>query len=531
MFQHSLVRFICIVVLLFASLSGNSHAQPTGAAVTGNNATAVTVTERGKARGEFRKINSNTWIEVDARGVAVYQYEEVRHDDAVVHLADGTRDVTIQIDLRKRTVLFLDLSVQRREVYQIKAASDGPFQAMPSNVSVQTAPAVAVAAPAKGKAAAPAKGKAAPVAGFCWNDSVTRGAGSVPGRIADCPEGYTLSGGSCKRPASTVAAASRAADCPAGYNNTGNSCERPAQTKPNANSRLADCPKDYENTGGACFRLSASTPLDMSKMSCKAGETRIEARCFKACETGFNANGTSCTRPASTLGAENLACKSGFTKNSKTGRCTATCAAGFTNNGEACVRAADTLGVESMVCKAGETRNGSRCLPAGGMCGDGEVQQGELCYKACAAGYEGIGSVCFKQPPKAWLACGTGSAKDEKACAGAVLEPGLALRQAAALVQAAGTSRLGKERASTKKKFLEMNEAYNKAKNLPQFKKGLEAWAAADSARVNLDTMASVTTEEDMVRYAVQLAQIADLAGVATDDAAYPKCSALPPTK
>lgn len=392
-------------------------------------------------------------------------------------------------------------------------------------------------ATAQAQATAPAKGGkvvAETTPGFCWNDSVARGAGAIPGRNADCPDGYSMSGGSCKRAANTVAAPSRAADCPAGYNNTGASCERAAQTKPNANSRLADCPEGFKNTDGACFRLSAAAPLDASKMSCKAGETRIEARCFRACEAGFTGSGATCTRPAGSLGADNMTCKAGFQKSGKAGRCAAVCAAGFTNTGEACVKAADALGVDAMTCKAGETRVAGRCLPAGGGCADGEVQQGDLCYKACAAGFDGVGSACFKQPPKAWMQCGTGSAKDAQACAATTFNPAMSVRQTAVLAGFAGSSRFGRERATTKKKFKGMVDAYNKAKDTPQFKKGFDAWEDAGKnapgTRLAMDKLASAESDEDMVRYAAQVASIAELSGAAGDDA-YPKCGTLFPAK
>ncbi len=207
----------------------------------------------------------------------------------------------------------------------------------------------------------------------------------------------------------------------------------------------------------------------------------------------------------------------------------AVCAAGYTNTGEACVRAADTLGAESMICKAGETRAGGRCLPAGGGCADGEVQQGELCYKACAPGFDGVGTACVKQPPKAWVTCGTGAAKDAQACAATTFNPVMSVRQTAVAAGLAGTSRFGRERATTKKKFKEMVDAYNKVKDQPQFSKGLDAWAqteAGKNARPTLDTMASAATEEEMVGYAAHVAQIAELAGAA-EEGGYPKCSNL----
>ncbi len=289
MSQYSPGRFIRIGALLLAGLASSSPAL--SAVINGNTATSVSLTEAGKPRGELRKVDANTWIETDAAGQALFKYEEVKRDDAIVHLADKSREVTVQLDTKKRSAMFRDWTTQKRAVYQIRDLSDGPMQPMLVNTSMQQEPAAPAAS--KGRPAAAGKGGKAvdSTPGFCWNDTVTRGAGTIPGRVADCPEGYTVNGASCKRAANTIAAPSRAADCPAGYNNTGASCERAAQTKPNANSRPADCPDGFTNSGTACFRLSAAAPLDASKMTCKAGESRIEARCFKACEAGFTASG------------------------------------------------------------------------------------------------------------------------------------------------------------------------------------------------------------------------------------------------
>jgi hypothetical protein len=183
-----------------------------------------------------------------------------------------------------------------------------------------------------------------------------------------------------------------------------------------------------------------------------------------------------------------------------------------------------------MICKAGETRVGARCLAAGGSCADGEVQQGELCYKACAPGYDGIGGSCIKQPPKSLAQCGVGAAKDAQACAAASLSGALAVRQNAVLVGQAGTSRLGKERSLTKRRFKDLTDAYTKVKDTAAFKKGVDAWeamGASGGARLPMGNMLSAATEEDMVRYAAQAGQIAELAG-AGDDSGYLKCSSLP---
>ena len=56
---------------------------------------------------------------------------------------------------------------------------------------------------------------------FCWKDSYGRGAGTVPGRVADCPATYTNNGLTCGCGSHDIVAPSKVADCPSGYTNMG----------------------------------------------------------------------------------------------------------------------------------------------------------------------------------------------------------------------------------------------------------------------------------------------------------------------
>lgn len=369
---------------------------------------------------------------------------------------------------------------------------------------------------------------------FCIADPVTRAAGVIPGRLADCPAGYTNQGGSCTREAESRPAASVAAECPAGYKVDGTSCERPAQTKPNPAVRPADCPDGFANSGAACFRLSAPDPLPASRMTCKAGETKIDTRCYKACEAGTTNAGANCVRPASTLGVDKMSCKAGYLKDDKKGRCMAPCAAGFSNTGETCTRAADTLGPDAASCKANETRQGNRCVAAVVACAKGEVLQGGACFSTCAAGYDGVGAKCWPQPPKSWLACGIGAAKDADSCAAAKFDAVALVKHYAVALGRAGNSAAPPgdkvmRLIALHSRFKELAAAYGSAKETPQFKRDLAAWTQANQGKDSFtplgDTDAPVT-EPAMMRHAVQLAAIAGFSG-GTEAAAYPKCSAI----
>jgi len=530
-------RYLRVATLLVVSLAAavpaqaqlaTAAAQSIAPGVTGRTATVVGITQGGVKAGEIRKIDQTHWIEFDATGQGIFKYDEIKRDDASISILDSSRGVTLQIDVRARKVISVDAARRRRDtMYQIDSASAEPVKmAEPGSGSVGMRPVGSLTARER-SASAMGGAPREETPPFCWTDVFTRPAGTIPGRPADCPSGYSLSGGSCKRSADTIAAPSRVADCPAGYTNNGSACERPAATKANTNTRAADCPKDFTNTGNECFRLSAPNPLPASSMTCKAGETKVESRCYRACETGFTTSGTNCVRAASTLGVESMSCKTGFQKNAK-GRCVADCAAGYTNTGEACVRSADTLGAEAMVCKAGETRSGSRCLPAGGMCAKGEVLQAGLCYSACPAGTDGVGSACLPPVPKSWAQCGLGASKDATACAALTLDPVASVKQLAIIVgQSASATPQAARVAGMQKKFKELNDAYARAKDLPKLKKAREDWeqgAGKDGASLSLDKIGSATSEEEMLRYAAQLAVIVDLAGP-IELGAYPKCS------
>lgn len=536
------IRFIATVMMVCA-IGGAAQAQPATtasqaaaiASITGRNVMSVGVGQDRVRTGEIRRIEEKTWVETDLTGKVVARFQEVKRDDNSVYLADRVRGVTVQLDLKSRLATYTEKSTRRTDLFEIQAVANGAEPLPKENTTDDGAPRMTSQFKARqspqenGSSPAPVRVEAP---AFCWNDIVMRPPGTLPGRLADCPPGLTKDGNTCKKAGETIASPSRAADCPAGYTLNGSSCERPATTKANTNSRPADCPANFENTGEACFRLSAPAPLNMDVMTCKGGEQKIGSRCYRSCETGFTNAGTTCTRPVSTLGADKMTCKAGFKKAADAHRCVAECGAGFTSSGDSCVRAAQTLGLESMSCKAGETRNGDRCVAAGTGCAKGEVLQGGLCYAACAPGYDGVGASCVAQPPKAWGQCGMGSAKTPAACAAPSFDQVTSVKQ---LALSAGVL-AGADRAATpalrtaqaaalQKKYKEMNDAYARAKDLPEMKKGYDAWQQANGGNVSLDKMAAATSEVDMVRYAAQLLAIVELAGGANESAAYPKCS------
>ena len=214
---------------------------------------------------------------------------------------------------------------------------------------------------------------------YCWKQSDPRGAGTVPGRVADCPATYTNNGATCGRNADSIGAGSKVADCPAGFTNMGLTCYRGPDT--------------YAK---GCTTIFKTFP----------------------CKAGYTDNGCFCGRGAVSLGADSMVCPAGYVQSSITKRCIKNCPEGYTNTGETCFRGVSTLGMGSMLCKPAEQKVGARCFPsAGGGCGAGNEQQNGLCYPTCKAGFYGEGPVCWQScPVQQNFNCGAGCATSQKEC-------------------------------------------------------------------------------------------------------------------
>lgn len=114
----------------------------------------------------------------------------------------------------------------------------------------------------------------------CWVDSYGRGAGTIPGRPADCPDGYTNMGLTCYQGPDTIANA----------------------------SVLADCPEGFINMGLTCYRFPYS--LSHEYMVCPTGyfKSSITKRCHRICPAGYTNTGEFCQRNPSTLDASAMTC-------------------------------------------------------------------------------------------------------------------------------------------------------------------------------------------------------------------------------
>ena len=247
---------------------------------------------------------------------------------------------------------------------------------------------------------------------------------SAPSKVASCPSGYTNTGVSCYRGPDSYARTYGAScsgtniglicsggsfscprggsltagvcylTCASGYSNTGLTCLRPAST---LSLNSASCPSGYfkgaldrcyqtcnsgfTNTGEFCNRGPDTVALSSAAVTCSAGYAKgLTGRCNKVCDAGFTNTGEFCQRDADTIALSNasVTCSAGYFKG-LTGRCNQTCPAGFTNTGEFCQRDEQTLALA-----------GNATCPGGYFLGTFG-----RCNKACPAGYTNTGETCF----------------------------------------------------------------------------------------------------------------------------------------
>ena len=176
-------------------------------------------------------------------------------------------------------------------------------------------------------------------------------------------------------------------------------------------------------------------------------------------------------------------------------------------------------------------------IPTG--CGSGKVFDAGLCYRECSAGYNGVGPVCWGNPPSGWSQCGMGAARTDAACASAVFDQVSSVGLLAFNIAtaggggAAGKVKSAEESAKILSDFQKLKEAI---KSNAIVQKGIEAWKATEPARdlykqgkaVDF-AINQVYTEEDMLRLAALVASLIDPTGVAGVISAYSyaKCSKL----
>jgi len=336
-----------------------------------------------------------------------------------------------------------------------------------------------------------------PFADFCWKDTYTRGPGRLPGRVADCPSGYTNNGLTCGRGSDEIYSPSKTATCPSGYvNHSVFGCHRPYSTA----NKLDTC---------GIFNIPCG-----------------------GCPRGYYDAGLFCARDAHNTHA--FTCPAGYSLIGDTGFCKPSCPAGYSYTLESCHRPVSTLGYESSGCKANEEKIfslfHSRCVPKTGSCNANEEEDFGLCYPKCQPGYTGVGPVCWGDVPSDWVDCGMGAASSDTECALAVTDQVMSVGEVAFNIATAGSGSAASQNFDTV-----TDGVRTAAKNNGKFKKALETsievyGKAADSYSLyEIFTRDDIPMEpEDKVRANLELISLFDPSGVTGLVAAYtyPTCSA-----
>jgi hypothetical protein len=325
---------------------------------------------------------------------------------------------------------------------------------------------------------------------FCWKDTTTRGAGTVP---SACPSGAEKVNGICYD------------KCPSGFKRAsgGLNC-------------LSVCPSGMRNDGLYCRIKKESYGRGVGWTDRKKCEKK-----FDRCE-----------------------------QDRKKGSWYAKCRDGYRKDGLICYANkpnCKALGMGARVadysCKKKEKKYKTRVAGC-----SGKEKDAGLCYKKCPANFKGVGPVCWAQNPKGWVNCGMGTAKNSATCAQIVFGQVSSVGMLALNISTAGGSGAATKAASSaddtsklaklKKKFEELKEAYEAAKKAsPALQNAEKAYntgkTAYDNAQPFLkgytayNTGKSAVTEEDLIRMSAQIAAIVDTSGVADVVASYtyPKCS------
>ncbi len=80
----------------------------------------------GVPLGEYRQTGETTWVELNAQQRVNFRFAEVQRDEWSVYLHDGSRNVSLQLDLHTQKVLYSDTSRSRLPLYAIERAGSDP---------------------------------------------------------------------------------------------------------------------------------------------------------------------------------------------------------------------------------------------------------------------------------------------------------------------------------------------------------------------------------------------------------------------
>jgi hypothetical protein len=330
---------------------------------------------------------------------------------------------------------------------------------------------------------------------FCWKDTSTRGIGTIP---QDCAAGREKIGALCY------------SKCAPGMKRVGFDCQ-------------SVCPDGMQDQGLFCRRVEYGRGAGYAW---QGGD-------------GFNLDGarSRCARD-NPQGCE----QSGAIIYPK-------CKPGYSAFG-CCICRPDPPNCSALGLNAGVDLSCAKKVTIGDpvplVCGSQQQQDAGLCYTPCKSGYAGVGPVCWGKAPAGWVDCGMGAAKDSLTCAKIIANQVVSVGQLALTIGSLGTSTsltAGLSAPEKASRLTKLTQEFTKLKtqwdvlqktneNVKLAVKTFEVANAARQGYVATQTLANATTEEDMIRFAAQIAAILDPSGAASVVAAYtyPKCSKYFPT-
>jgi hypothetical protein len=92
----------------------NKHSSRKG--VNGRNVKAVS-----HSQGSFMALGNGNWQEANDKGETTFNFKETGRDDWSVYLLDKSRNVTLQLDLHRKMVVYTD-STQHFDLYPIASS-------------------------------------------------------------------------------------------------------------------------------------------------------------------------------------------------------------------------------------------------------------------------------------------------------------------------------------------------------------------------------------------------------------------------
>ena len=154
-----------------------------------------------------------------------------------------------------------------------------------------------------------------------------------------------------------------------------------------------------------------------------------------------------------------------------------------------------------------------------------------LCYKPCGKGYDAVGPVCWGQPPRGWVQCGFGAARDDRKCAEATVNQVVSVGTLFSKIKKIAGESAGKVVKKTPKHG-ELVENMKKLKSMASAAEKLPSALqrkAKEWIQKNGNSDFETMEPEDLIRLAADFAAIFDVTGIADVVAAYtfPLCSKI----